>query len=991
MKKLMITCLTFVAVLSAFAETAVWKKTDVFEDLNNNASLWNQDANWESGTAPQNGDSLSFPNAPDEGVARISSVMPPWGQYVFDTISGLAAYDLTLGRQCRLTVNDMKDFQGVVRVGGNHLRSANGYDSYPAFVTLMATADRVPVINNYDDRFHSAVFVPDAGTKAEIKNVIHSAPGALRKHGAGELEVTFAAGSDQKVYVENGQLTVRETDQSVTLGQALVGPWLLNGEYAPEFPSLGVKDGETVRIGTVAVNGGALTVKGAGELQVGTLVSRDETGKNEVAGKIDVTLENGAFGNLPVQTIDTAKLVSTPALHLDASAADVFTFDADDPTLVTEWRDPDSARTAQGVARPEAGRLPKFVADGLNGKPVLDFGAATDYCHEGDGTAGYVAFPEIQTVRAAFLVYRRKDLTVATPFLGGNEEWKCEFWGYKDVPAALLAYDGEGNPVPGVYLGDARVDGAAIDITKWQFSDNDFHVVSLTIEEDRHDYIGNNGTSYIGAAPYYKQFGGIDLAEAIIYDAPLAAGERVEIEKQLLAKWLPAKATTTARTTELGKLTFMEEGDMTVTANQDLSIDTLSGEGALVKKGAGTLTIGTQKGVTALDVQDGSIALAIKGGAGEAPEALTQAYFRMDPSQESTLTVDADGHVTHVADANGGAIYAGRSLLFSQHPDIWANHVAGPTLVAAETTGLNLLDLGEYMGYGWPDNPNACSLSLYYPDQVTGGSLPGGTDQYWVDAPRTVFIRSGVVVVEKKYAVPGGNDKQAFLSSRLWSKFETSGDKIIDVHPDGAHGTWYFDGVACDPTETVWPVGGVHVIAFTYPEPCQDIPAYLFGQDNDKDSAMHLGGLRYGEVALFKEALSPADLKELAQYLTAKWVTGGKSTAGGFSSMSVGSTARCAIDGNLTVADNSTLTIGVEKSASGSLVVSGTVTLGKNVNVVVENGRGDVPLVQAPAFSDLENLETWTLNGKKFRYTYDETAGVLSASLGRPGLIILIK
>ena len=962
MKRLLFSCAALAAAGTLLADTAVWTKTDEYENLSgDNSSFINNPANWQSGSAPQSGDSLSFPNAPNLGIERISAAVPGWGNYTFDTITGLSSYDFTFGRQNQVTINDASGFYGVFRVRYNYGHNGNGYDAWPAPFTLNATSEHVPVVNNLDDRFYFAVKVPAAGTKAVISNVVHTAPGAFRKQGAGELEATFTAGSDHKVYVDEGRLTLHTNAQSVALGQAIVF----------ESASIGVGAGETVGVGAIAANGGTLSVKGAGDLLVGTLVNRDAQGHSNLVDKVNVELEDGGFGVLSVQTVDSSKIVSTPYIHLDASAENVFTFDTEDSTLVTTWSDPVSGLAATGTARAGGGRLPKYVSNGLNGKPVLDFGTGTDKNHPGDGTAGYVAFQETPTVRAAFLVCRRKDLSVAVPFLGGDQEWKCPFRGYPDVPASFLVWEGEGNPSPNIYLGDARVDGVAIDVRSFLFSDTDFHVLSLAVGEDMHAGAGNNGTSFVGAAPYWQQFGGMELAEAIIYDAPLAEGERVEIEKQLLAKWLPAKAPTAAKTVAVGALSF--SGDMKVMANQNMSVDTLSGDGVLIKDGAGSLTIGSQTGVSGVDVREGTLSFAVSGSA---LSLLDEAWFHMDPSDEKTLTTNAEGRVTLIADASGGTVSAGPSIVHQREFEA-GDRVAGPTIVQAPDTGLNLLDFGPYQKI-WGYEREACGF------MISRAGEQSSADAY-VNSYN--FVQAGAAVVEKTGGGTSG-EMQAFLNSRLNSKFNTANGMIIDPLDDNTGATWYLDGVEIDPTTTPWP-DGLHVIAFTYPRSVRTIPLHLLAQRDDKDFAYNMGGLRYGEVLIFDKDVSAPNIKAVSIYLKEKWLGSEKDTSMGYSTISVAAGASCSITGDITIADDSTVTLGAAKTGNGTIAVDGTVTFGKRVDVSVPNGRGRVALVSATALDETASLSTWTMNGVRFRYSID--GGTLYAECHSPGLTVIIR
>ena len=341
MKNLLFSICVALSSVSLLADTREWNKTDEAEGWWSTA--WSQDANWVGSVQPAEGDSVELSAAPDAGIDRISTIIQSDTSYKIDTLSGTASYDILFGLNINLYVRDPSQFFGMFRTGENswHQQGYNG--SQPASLWLEATAAHSPVVNYIDARYGFDLRVADAGTSAEVLSVVNTKPGFFSKKGLGELVATFDQGNDQTTYVEQGTLTVRPSGGAVDLGGAM----LISGNAYVSGAKLGVKAGETVKIGAAMANGGALVKVGDGKLVVGRVVPLDVDGGYET-GKADVLVQGGSIGTLARQPLDTSAITTDPYLHLDASQAGAFTFDTGDSTLISSWKDLTS--TAQRTA-----------------------------------------------------------------------------------------------------------------------------------------------------------------------------------------------------------------------------------------------------------------------------------------------------------------------------------------------------------------------------------------------------------------------------------------------------------------------------------------------------------------------------------------------------------------------------------------------------------------------------------------------------------------
>ena len=944
MKNLLFSICVALSSVSLLADTREWNKTDEAEGWWSTA--WSQDANWVGSVQPAEGDSVELSAAPDAGIDRISTIIQSDTSYKIDTLSGTASYDILFGLNINLYVRDPSQFFGMFRTGENswHQQGYNG--SQPASLWLEATAAHSPVVNYIDARYGFDLRVADAGTSAEVLSVVNTKPGFFSKKGLGELVATFDQGNDQTTYVEQGTLTVRPSGGAVDLGGAM----LISGNAYVSGAKLGVKAGETVKIGAAMANGGALVKVGDGKLVVGRVVPLDVDGGYET-GKADVLVQGGSIGTLARQPLDTSAITTDPYLHLDASQAGAFTFDTGDSTLISSWKDLTS--TAQRTATAgcaEGGRLPKLIANGLNDMPIVDLGTFRGDANAGDGTDGYFSF-ENTSVRAGFFVLRQKEANTRAFFIGdGSGDYSFH---RGDNDKLVHAWYWGGGASPRVAIADWRVDGAPADVQRYRLAANEFHLVSFENGEN------NSPQNTIGRDRVCR-YGGLEIAEVILYDRNLQPGERAAIEAYLLEKWGLASTPVRRPTATFGTITFGAETSFEFDAGKNASVDTISGRGIFVKTGSGAVSAGELAGATGVVVRAGSLAIGVP----QVDDVIAQATFHVDPSLETSLEKNGSGLVTKISDVRGEVLrYATTSP---------ASAAAGPSLYELPN-GKSMLDFGTY-----------CSA-------LAQGDSCGMLWNEKIDN-----VHSAIIVVERK----SGNDN-FLLGDRIDYPLHSGANLVAgnsaEIVRDG-NAVWMIDGetIAGNPADTAWPEG-VHVIAFSCPKRMssgvlwQGINAQYFAQD--RDQPCRIGGMRYGEVMVFQQSLSEAALKAVSQALMAKWLSTEETSRNEFNCLSVGAGANCSMAGSVAIADNGSIDIGFARAGgSGVIEIAGVATLGRNVAVTVgPDPKGSVAVISVGGFAEgaADAIKTWTLNGESPKFTIVDN--VLYANCKRVGLMVLVR
>ena len=119
--------------------------------------------------------------------------------------------------------------------------------------------------------------------------------------------------------------------------------------------------------------------------------------------------------------------------------------------------------------------------------------------------------------------------------------------------------------------------------------------------------------------------GGCKIAEVVLYDRVLTEQERLDTERYLMKKWNcgthPAD-----RVPSVGTMTFNDGTPAVIDTDAEMTIGTVAGSGTVVKKGAGTATVGMfAQDVSALALEGGT--LAIGSGVTVADGAVLDVYI----------------------------------------------------------------------------------------------------------------------------------------------------------------------------------------------------------------------------------------------------------------------------------------------------------------------------------------------------------------------------
>ena len=961
--------LAFVAAVSAgvHADTAVWTKTDTAYAYWGTA--WSDSSCWQDGLTPENGWDVSFPNQPS--VDKVWTFLSSYANYNVGSISGRSEYDILLCLTTSLTLDDASGFYGTIKAGPNTVNGwthNQGYNSSWSRLVLSATAERTPIVNVLDTFAGLQVDVANDGTCAEVKSVVSSGPGWIEKTGNGELVAAFGNAGESALRVASGKLTLKSGTEDEDGGHLMLAA----------NTSVGVAAGNTVKMPDIVVESTSLVKEGAGTLEIGQMTGLANASDYGMDGKYgqmlastapNIMVNAGSVSVAPARSFGARDITTEPVLHLDASAADtIASAVVSGVERVTEWRDPVSGRSAVAGFSEDYGAVgPRLVSNALNGKPILDFGVFVeaqngqkpggDWYNLSDydlSDSAALRFPDAQVLEL-FLVVRTKEYRKQPFYLGSVSS-------YNNYP---FSPEGDGRLVGGyaaesVKRGQWRIDGAMVRCDSF-LPDQDFHVVSVALPE----MVYNLNT--IGLDRHCR-VGGMELAELVVYNTRLQPDERRAIEEYLSEKWL-AKPHPLKGSASIGSLSFANGVAAQLNAERNVSVGSISGSGTFTKSGAGD--------VTAMDIADTITGLAVTGGslsfpsAGSPLDVMNEASFHIDPSDPTTLVKSGD-NVTQINDVRGLGSVNRYAFTSAQ------SKASGPTLVKTPDTNLDMLDFGPFGGnYGIAQSDTTCGMQWNQREQVF-----------------TVCL-----VVEKIDIA----DHDSFILGDT-SVYDFHGDNGCLIAGNCHYGLrppqsdfdpkWTFDGKSVsDPTTTAW-TAGPHVITISVKDtnPNNGIRnagpwASMFAQD--RSDPCRVGGLRYGEVVVFTNSISQAQVKAISSYLMEKWIGGEKDTSSGLQSLSVASGASLSYDGDITVADGSTVEIGYgSQGRSGTISVGGEVLLGRNVEVSVADGRGEVAVISADSFANTAALSTWTLNGKTGKLYV--RGDVLYARCGG-GMMIMIR
>ena len=472
----------------------------------------------------------------------------------------------------------------------------------------------------------------------------------------------------------------------------------------------------------------------------------------------------------------------------------------------------------------------------------------------------------------------------------------------------------------------------------------DTHYIPLVLEATPLSGVHADCFAYEGSAT--GRNGRQRLCECIVYTNVLTQTERVAVTGYLMKKWMNAEVDWSRvrgpERNSFGEATLSDGGfGYGVAAGETGWIDSVSGCGALVKGGAGTLTVAELSDADAdVVVADGTLAVAsprltsatLPGGA----------YLHVDASAPDTLTTNVVDGVTRVT-AWASASAGGETL----------NAVAASTNKAVYSAtacgGKPAVDFGPRRNVGAEGVKNArpdlllasaeryaCRTAFALLDSSAGGGSLVPTCGYAYNVC--------VGLMRANYGLNGASD--ALFGNALGATGNTIdngvGTGITRVRVNGAYIAAKSTGMS----------GGWDVVSLAN--------HYAFGVAGlgSDHYSYYIGGSKISEYILYPQMLSRSTVVAVEAYLKEKWL--GQETPG----------YRATRAKSVTVAAGATLDLrgGSIQAAgfSGSGTVNGSVALeaGSVVTLVVDEHGAVAPLAVSGGI-DFSNGGTFAFVGGK--------------------------
>ena len=763
--------------------------------------------------------------------------------------------------------------------------------------------------------------------------------------------------------------------------------------------SVSVAAGTVARIRSLRVKSGTLVKEGDGKLYVDR--AYDPT--------LNLVINGGSVEFGKSRPLPSAAMAADPYCTFDASTLE-------GGASISEWTDP-RGRNAAGeevVVRMDAAGVPATVmANALNGLPVVDFGVVErtlstsgtaskgNFCVNGvDGKCKTKA-REVFVVSAKTDVYGQVLGSSNADFNTANE-WRILSDPYGSGIAAAALWEVDGQPI-----------------------------------DDPTDFANSVGTyqllSYRSAEPLTfdaiavgSRYGGVRVAEVIVYDRRLTEAERTATTRYLLEKWLPEKAAVlTKRLTKVPSITFAEGVTQGCAFGDEVEVVDYPANGDVVKTGPGALNLSDF-------LPSEGASLAAEGGVLSAHLNIRKgAALSFDATCLDTLEFEVgENGVTNVTKWYDRT-YNGRYA----EAEIASPLAALPALtnVPMAVTG----DLRPVLDFGPYATKPASGL-------ITTGAAAMNwstwTDQYHATALQEFHIvvadtEADSATHQKIVGTRTTNENTPGCTS---AQFERDGQKILSTTTrNGPINEGY---IAVDSVET----------NRTYKTVRNRLTAYTFALTNQTSSGAAFarygntgyGGQQVGEAVVFATTNSVERRQAVSDYLTRKWVDpsfvgsyawtfasltvangsrlelvsdvaerytvpvfGGAGTialggaAGGVTTL-VLDDGQLSVDGDLSLAEGFSTTVGVRGPGEcDRLVVDGTLTLPATAQVALSfvHGAtrltGEFEIMRATALEGAASLAGWScaeLPGGR-RVKFRRQGASVYADVRGPGLMLIVK
>ena len=749
-----------------------------------------------------------------------------------------------------------------------------------------------------------------------------------------------------------------------------------------------VAAGATNVIGRLVVNE-PLRKTGAGTLLVNRL---------EVKG-------HGALSAVPEGAVkvvagpdvkSSSEVASGATVHLDASDASTLELDG---AKVIRWNNADDTVRGFGAhAYVNAACAPQLNASAAcNGRSVVDFGVF------GQSKMWMCLDRPLHAIRSVYAVVKYNGSGAF--LLGSNVNapafdtstydfhpgYDASKGGY--TVAAGLFYENN-NVLAG--LGELYTNGVSV-TRKTPMPTDSYMLVELHVADALHASALAHDRHYEGANGAQDHRGGMCLGELVVYERELSAREKIATRNYLAKKWFGSDPQTLPPPEPVADLPLAGheitvDGERVLDFAEDVKVNKLTGNGTFVKAGDGTLTLDHMSGFRGtLEIADGTVALT------GADASVTPAFvsdgliYRQDANLGiSAAVTNADGSVsvTGWRDARGSDIVAVADTTDKPQLRMCDPDVGGLDTVDMPGGTKFVFQSGGKVRYV----DGVRSVFWMIGSQRGGGFLLGGGTNR-TDGSKCPWHRGQVAIGGTTYQ--GATNLCPMLHGSVSHKQARDAAWRIN----GQNGAW----------NTTHLSGGWDQLTMIVSRDADYVNLSGLAYDG-RNKPQNDGNQRLGELLIYDRRLSDAERDGVESYLRCKWSQGLHEAATNVTvKVAAGATLDCgdavqhvgglvgagSVVGSIS-ADELFATVG----ATDCPEVSGTYHIAADMTVRVvgdlPEGRLDIPLVAASAFSGLENLasctvdiDAATLDGRKVRVRVRK--GVLTLSILPPGSLVIIR
>jgi len=535
-----------------------------------------------------------------------------------------------------------------------------------------------------------------------------------------------------------------------------------------------------------------------------------------------------------------AALPADPVFRMDASAASSLdtVVDGGGVTRVTAWRDADG-RGFAAAPLAETNR-PSLLANALNGKAVVDFGAYAG----GQFLQWNTNMSYIGTV--LWVVGSQNG---GGHLMGHSWDNGCQFQrGGAGGAQASPIWSSAGSKVAmracPTYVNGLRVNGtnACLGCA--------YQVVAVQAP----GAYANQFAGHLSTSSDSSRTGGQRLAEVVAYNRLLSDQELADAQAYLMRKWLSADAPGYARQSrarpDLQDVSVACEGPLTV-GSDAVRLGAVSGTGTILKRGAGDLELqDSSLFLGSITLESGSLKTASPAVVDDTPA--DEPAFHLDATRADTLETLSQNGTNFIAqwtDVSGWRNAARRYDTSASRPLPWLR-------TDAPANGHPVVDFG----------PRASCRVLVFDKPVN-------------------HIRAAYIVI----GTQGGCGNFLLGSSGVdVCDFHRGGDDLLDSSSRPILGGFDFsqplrDGlIYVDGVQTNYNAGlsgGYQVVEF---HPAAGMRASALACDRyggttdvgnlGNESARRTGGQRLGEVVLYDRPLSERERAATRNYLMKKWL-----------------------------------------------------------------------------------------------------------------------